>query len=322
MKNYLIAGIAGFIGAKVGELLLSEGHNVVGVDTLDNPYDIRLKQARLEQVKHRGLDFIQVDISDTASFVKKLTPYEHFDGIFNLATVEGNRYQEKTWEYADLKTAGVLNLLEWGQQRGVKKYIQSSSASIYGYNPAVVPTPETASCSDLIEFDVISQKTAEGLSYSHHAKHNMDVTVFRYFDVYGPMCNPDGVIFKLCRSIYEKETIAILGDGTQSSGYSYIDDVAWGTIQGLKLSGYEVINLGGHELVPLKKLIVLLEEGIERQAVIEQMESDLSLTITRFPNLQKAKQLLDWTPKVSLIDGILNVIEWYINERHWARFLE
>jgi nucleoside-diphosphate-sugar epimerase len=307
---------------KVGELLLSEGHIVVGVDSLEDSHDIRLKQVRLEQLKrHEKFKFIQVNISDNESLLKGLYHYKHFDGIFNFAIVEGDVYWEKKQKYVEMNISGVLNLLDWSRQQGVKKYIQASSANVYGLYPAVLPTPETAVTQDLIQMDAITQKTAESLAYSYHAKYSIDVAVFRYFNVYGPACRPDGLIFKLCRSIYERETVAVVGDGAQRSGFSYIDDVARGTVQGLVLSGYEVINLGGHELISLKKLINLLEEGIEKQAVLEQLANDVSLTITRFPDLHKAKQLLDWTPKVALVDGILNVIEWYANERHWARFL-
>jgi len=322
MAKYLISGVVDFIGAKVGELLLAEGHVVIGIDHIEDSFDRRLKLARLAQLKHyKKFEFIQVDISDNGSLLKKLNHYKHFDGVFNLAVIQGDMYWEQKWKYVDVNIAGVLNLLEWCRQLGIEKYIQSSSANVYGLVPAVLPTPETEFCPNLIQLDAITQRTAESLAYSYHAKHDMDVTVFRYFNVYGPICNPDGLIFKLCRSIYEGETVMVVGSGTQRSGFSYIDDVAKGTVQGLALSGYEVINLGGHELVSLKKLISLLEEGIERQVILEQVSSDVNMTITRFPELHKAKQLLDWTPKVSLVEGISNVIAWYTSEQNWARFL-
>lgn len=323
MANYLVAGAVGFIGAKVSELLLTEGHVVVGIDNMDGSYDIRLKHARLQRLqKTDGFEFHEVDISDEFSLLKITQGKQPFDAIINLAAVTSQTHGINRQKFIGTNITGTLNLLELCKNMGVKKFIQASTSGVYGSNVAVLPVPETVSSDYLSQLDAITQKSAESIAYSYYAKYSIDVTVFRYFNVFGPIGKPNDLIFKLCRSIYEEEPILVVGDGSQGHGFSYIDDVARGTLQGLKSLGYQEINLGGHELVSLNKLIGFIEKASGKKAKIEHSLQELSIATTEYPDLQKAKELLDWKPEISMEEGIEKTMNWYVSERDWTRLLD
>jgi nucleoside-diphosphate-sugar epimerase len=313
MANYLVAGAAGFIGSKVCELLLREGNHVVGLDNMEGVYDIRLKQARLARLeKMDQFDFRVLDINEMIPLLNLAQEIQQFDAIINL-TATNQQSRVKLSEFIDTKMTGTLNLLEVCKRFDVPKYIHSSSSTIYGTASLVLPIAENISNDHVSQPDAISQRCGESLAYSYHKECGVDVTVFRYFDVYGPLGKPSDLILKLIKSIDEEEKVAIVGDGTQGFGYSYVDDVARGTLQGLKPLGYEVMNLGGHELISFKSLIGMLEKAIGKEAKIEHVADGLSIATMRFPDLGKAKTLLNWAPEVSLQEGIKETTEWYVN---------
>jgi nucleoside-diphosphate-sugar epimerase len=317
MANYLVAGAAGFIGFKVCELLLREGNHVIGLDNMEGVDDIPLKQERLARLeKMDQFDFRALDINEMIPLLNLTQEKQQFDAIINL-TATNQQAGFKLSEFVDTKMTGTLNLLEICKRFDVPKYIHSSSSTIYGTASLVLPITENTSNDQLPQPDAISQRCGESLAYSYHKDCGVDVTVFRYFDVYGSLGKPHDLILRLIKSIDEEEKVTIIGDGTQGYGYSYIDDVARGTLQGLKPLGYEVINLGGHELVSLNKLIRMIEEKLGKQAKVENFSKDLIMATMMFPDLTKAKNLLGWEQKISLVEGIENTINWYLSERAW-----
>ena len=144
------------------------------------------------------------------------------------------------------------------------------------------------------------------------------MTVFRYFTVYGPAGRPDMVMFRFCRWIAEGEPLQVTGDGNQSRGFTYLDDIARGTILGLKPLGYELINLGGHETISINDLIALLERLLGRKAQVRYIPANRADVAENWASVEKAGRLLGWTPQFTLERGVTNLVEWYLRERGWA----
>ena len=226
MANYIVTGAAGFIGQRVSELLMAEGNTDYGVDDLNDTYDVRMKDWRLVQLeKNQLFHFSKLDIShfdylkDWYSTLK--TP---IDAIINLAARAGVRLSvENPWVYVNTNVVGNLNLLQLSRQFNIKKYILASTSSLYGENPPL-PTPETADSDHPLQPYAASKKGAEALCHSYHYLYGIDTTIFRYFTVYGPAGRPDMVMFRFAKWIAEGLPVQVTGDGSQSRGFTYIDE--------------------------------------------------------------------------------------------------
>ena len=321
MANYLVTGAAGFIAARVAEMLLDDGHTVVGVDNLNDAYDRRIKHWRLNRIKHRpGFTFYALDISDRQAVedFQAEAQQRSFDAVINLAARAGVRQSvENPWVYVETNVTGTLNLLEMCRQNGIPKFILASTSSVYGAE-APLPTPEEASSDHPLNPYSASKKGAETMSHAYHFLYGIDVTVFRYFTVYGPAGRPDMSMFRFTQWITEGRPVKLNGDGEQTRGFTYVDDIARGTILGLKPLGYEIINLGGHESIKINELIAILEGLIGRKAQIEYRPAHPADMLANWANVEKAKTLLNWEPHVSLQEGIAGLVAWYNAERDWA----
>jgi nucleoside-diphosphate-sugar epimerase len=319
MAKYLVTGAAGFIGSRVTQMLLEAGHQVSGVDNLNDAYDVRIKQRRLEQLQKgsfsRHFSFDQFDISDYRKLEKMS---QHFDAVINLAARAGVRQSvENPWVYVDTNVTGTLNLLEFCKRRGIEKFILASTSSVYGAN-APLPTPEDADSDHPLQAYAASKKGAESLCHAYHYLSGIDVTIFRYFTVYGPAGRPDMSMFRFTQWISEGLPLRLYGDGNQSRGFTYVDDIARGTILGLKRLGFQVINLGGHETVTINELIEMIEKRLGRKANIQKLPAHPADMQANWANVEKAQRLLDWRPSVSLEQGVTNLVNWYNAERDWA----
>ncbi len=319
MAHYLITGAAGFIAARVSEMLLDGGHAVLGVDDLNDAYDVRMKEHRLALLESRpGFTFLKLDIADRAA-IKQLEDHnEQFEAVVNLAARAGVRASvADPWSYVDTNVTGTLNLLELCLRRGISKFILASTSSVYGTD-APLPTGEEHTSSRPLQPYAASKKAAEVLCHAYHFLHGLDVTIFRYFTVYGPAGRPDMSMFRFTQWIEEGRPLQLFGDGHQSRGFTYIDDIARGTILGLKPLGYEIINLGGHETIEIIALIRMLEEVIGRKAAIQHRARHPADMLSNWADIQKAGQLLGWEPQVDLKTGVQRLVDWYRAERTWA----
>ena len=318
MAHYLVTGAAGFIGARTSEMLIGQGHTVVGIDNINDAYDPRMKEYRLKKLQALpGFQFHRRDISERA--VIDLFKDEKIDAVINLAARAGVRYSvENPWAFLDSNVNGTLNMLEVCRQFGCKKFILASTSSIYGENPPY-PTPETASSSEPMQPYAASKKGAEALAHSYHHLYDIDVTVLRFFTVYGPAGRPDLAMFRFVQWIIEGQPVRINGDGDQSRGFTYIDDIARGTIAALKPLGFEVINLGGHEVITINQLVEMIEELTGKSANVQYGPPNLADMFTNQADVTKARTLLGWEPRVNLREGLSNLIAWYNAERTWAK---
>jgi nucleoside-diphosphate-sugar epimerase len=164
-----------------------------------------------------------------------------------------------------------------------------------------------------------SKKGAEALVHSYHHLYDIDATIVRYFTVYGPAGRPDLAMFRFVQWIIEGQPVRINGDGNQSRGFTYIDDIARGTIAALKPMGFEVINLGGHEVISINGLVKLTEELTGLKANVQYGPPNLADMLTNQADVSKAGQLLGWEPQFNLRMGLKNLIDWYMAERAWAK---
>jgi UDP-glucuronate 4-epimerase len=317
MANYLVTGAAGFIGARTSEFLIKEGHTVAGVDNLNETYDPRVKEYRLKKLQSLpGFTFHRLDISQK-SIIDTLKDYR-FEGVINLAARAGVRASVRDpWAYVETNMIGSLNMLELCRVTGTKKFIVASTSSIYGEDPPY-PTPESASSSEPLQPYAASKKGAEAMAHAYHHLHGIDVSVVRFFTVYGPAGRPDLSIFRFVQWISEGLPVRVNGDGEQSRGFTYIDDIARGTILALKPVGHEVINLGGHEVITINNLIRLIEDVVGRKAIVDYGPADPADMRSNWADVSKAGELLGWEPQFNMRDGIEKLVEWYNAEREWA----
>jgi len=319
MAYYLVTGAAGFIAARVSEMLLDAGHTVFGVDNLNNAYDVRVKEYRLKKLIARpGFTFKRMDISHWEEVEELGDAAGKVDAVINLAARAGVRASViDPWVFVETNMTGRLNLLELCARQKIPKFILASTSSLYGsHNP--MPFKEDADTDRPLQPYAASKKGAEALCYTYHYLYDIDVTVFRYFTVYGPAGRPDMVMFRFTQWINEGRAVQLNGDGEQSRGFTYLDDIARGTILGLKPLGYEIINLGGHEVVKINDVIHRLEKRLGRKAKVEYQPLHPADALANWANVEKAKTLLGWEPQVSIDEGLDHLVSWYLQERSWV----
>jgi nucleoside-diphosphate-sugar epimerase len=330
MANYLVTGAAGFIGARTTEMLVEQGHTVLGVDNMNDAYDVRVKEYRLKRLLALpGFTFHKMDISDRTQVGKlarskvggstiEPSTLPTIEAVINLAARAGVRASvEQPGMFYETNVMGTLNLLELCRQRGIPKFLMASTAGVYG-GRAPRPTPEDADTDHPLQPYAASKKAAEVLCNAYHALHGLDVTIVRYFNVYGPAPRPDMVIFRFAKWIMEGQPVELFGDGEQSRGFTYLDDIVRGTITALRPMGYEIINLGGHQPLTLNELIRILEKLIGKKAKINQLPPNPADIRASLANVEKARRILGWQPQVGLEEGISRLVDWYHAERSWA----
>jgi UDP-glucuronate 4-epimerase len=319
MSCYLVTGAAGFIASRVCEFLLDSGHTVVGIDNFDPVYDLRIKDWRLKRIqKYPLFTFYKESICDRAALKKIFDTHTDIAAIINLAAKAGVRDSViDPWSYYDTNVTGTLNLLEMCRQYQIEKFIIASTSSIYGEN-APYPTPETAESSFPLQPYAASKKAAETLCYSYRYLYGLDVTVVRYFTVYGPAGRPGMSMFRFAKWISEGLEVQVFGDGSQTRGFTYLDDIARGTIAALKPVGYEIVNLGGHESISINNLLVKFEKAVGKKANIKYYPANKADMSASWAEVEKARRLLGWEPRVGLDKGIRAVVDWYRQEHAWA----
>ena len=318
MKRILLTGTAGFIGSKVSEMLLEDGYNVIGIDNLNDYYDTRLKLWRLDSLKKSdNFKFYQIDIEDFNAL--KLVFRAHCpEAVINLAARVGVRYSLKNpFVYLSTNAGGTLNLLELCKEYNVPKFILTSTSSLYAGQK--MPFKEELPVNTPISPYAASKKSAEAMAYTYHYLYGIDVTILRYFTVYGPGGRPDMSIFRFIKWIEEGSPLEIFGDGSQERDFTYVDDIARGTIKALKPLGYEIINLGNNNPDKLSTAIELIEKYMGKKPRFEYKEFHKADMKATWADISKARKFLNWQPQVSLEEGIKRTVAWTKDNWEWVK---
>jgi UDP-glucuronate 4-epimerase len=332
-ERFLVTGCAGFIGAKVTEMLLAEGHFVAGIDNLNDAYDPRLKHWRLDRLRQTPhFRFRQLDICDRPAlnefFESEVslanadeTRQKPFSAVINLAARAGVQPSvDNPWVYCQSNSEGTLNLLDLCRKHCVNKFVLASTSSLYGkHNP--IPFREDADTDRPLSPYAASKKAAEAMAYVYHHLYGIDVSILRYFTVYGPAGRPDMSIFRFIRRMAEGQPITVYGDGTASRDFTYVDDIARGTIAALKPLGYEIINLGGERCTTILALIDRIAELLKVKPLIDHKPTHAADVPTTRADIGKARRLLQWEPQIVLEEGVSRAVSWYMENRQFARDL-
>ena len=322
----MVTGAAGFIASQVCSQLLDQGHKVVGVDNLNDYYDCGLKNWRLEQIKAhpnaQNFYFVCLDIEDRAKLANLFQGEGPFDAVLNLAARAGVRYSMvNPHVYLSTNSEGTLNLLECMRTHECKKLVLASTSSLYAGQK--MPFTEDLAVNEPLSPYAASKKAGELMAYSYHKLYQMDVSVVRYFTVFGPAGRPDMSIFRFIKWIDEGVPIEMLGDGSQSRDFTYVDDIARGTIAAIQDVGYEIINLGGgRNPVSLNAIISKIEDLLGKKAKIDHKPFHVADLMETWADISKAKTLLGWEPQVSLEEGLERSAKWYIDNRHWLKLVQ
>jgi UDP-glucuronate 4-epimerase len=316
-KTILVTGAAGFIGSHVSELLLKEGNDVIGVDNFDPFYDKSIKEENLTALKkYQGFTFFEADIRKPGDLIRI---DKSFEGVIHLAAKAGVLPSIKDPQgYIDTNINGTLNLLNLMRERSVEKLVFASSSSIYGNHPSI-PYKESLNVDHPISPYAFTKKSCELLNYNFHHLYDFDILNLRLFTVYGPRQRPDLAIRKFFKLIEEGKEVTVYGDGSTARDYTFVEDTATGIVAAINYlfrneKIYEIINLGNSSPVKLLDLINGIAEAAGKSPLLKflpMQPGDVDIT---YADISKAREILNYHPKISLKDGLKKFYNWVQNQ--------
>lgn len=311
----LVTGAAGFIGSHTSQKMIARGHEVVGLDNLNDYYSPQRKRANLVEIQNGpGAElfrFQEGDICDREA-IDTLFQKEKFDAVVNLAAMAGVRVSiENPHLYYDVNQTGTLNLLLACHKFNVGNFVLASTSSAYG-NTQIIPFVETDPCDRPLAPYSASKRAAEMLCFTYHHLFGVNATVLRFFTVYGPRGRPDMMAYKVLDNIFFGAPLQLFNGGEMWRDWTYIDDITEGVcIAAERPLGYEIINLGRGEMVKLSDFLSIIESlagKLSQTTSVPKMDADIDRS---FANIEKAKRLLDYAPKTSVCEGVENFWHWY-----------
>lgn len=310
--NIFVTGAAGFIGSSLSEMLLMQGHKVAGIDNFDDYYPRRIKEENLAGMLMNGdFYFVENDIRDCPA-IETILKQKGIELVIHLAAKAGVRPSiEKIGEYYDVNVNGTLSVLEAMNRTGVRKMIFASSSSVYGNN-LKVPFSESDNVDYPISPYASTKKSGELLCHVYCKLYGFSITCLRFFTVFGPRQRPDLAIHKFARLIDSGMPIEVYGDGTSGRDYTYIEDILQGISCAIDhLGGYRIYNLGESRIVPLNRLVEMIEEILDRKADIiskPMQKGDVNVT---FADISRAKSEIGYNPGFNFKEGLTKFIDWY-----------
>ncbi|WP_275723413.1 NAD-dependent epimerase [Vibrio furnissii] len=327
--KYLVTGAAGFIGSAVIERLCAEGHDVVGIDNLNDYYDVALKDARLERAAHERFSFIEMDIADREA-IADLFAVEQFDKVIHLAAQAGVRYSiDNPMSYADSNLVGHLTILEGCRHHKIKHLIYASSSSVYGLNRKT-PFNTSDSVDHPVSLYAATKKSNELMAHTYSHLYGVPTTGLRFFTVYGPWGRPDMALFKFTKAILKGDAIDVYNNGDMMRDFTYIDDIVEGILRikdvvpepnaewsveagspATSSAPYRVYNIGHGSPVKLMDYIKALESalGIEaKKNMLPMQPGDVYVTYADTQDLFNATQ---YKPQMGVEQGVANFVKWY-----------
>ena len=311
--TYLVTGSSGFIGYNLCNYIIKRGHNVFGLD-LDEKYN-NLKKWRNEKLNKIGVKTFCVDISDKYQLDDfKNKNNASFKSIFHLAGLAGvRRSLEIPEKYYDANLRGTLNILNLASHINVDSLVFSSTSSVYGGNKN--SSKETDNLNPISPY-ANSKLLAEKICKLYSISNNLNVSILRYFTVYGEAGRPDMSILRFIDNIFNGNPITIYGDGNQERDFTYIEDVCDATFKSSRLVDFNILNIGNSKPVKLNDIVNIIEKKLNKKAkIINEPKNNLDVFKTHADN-SRAINLLKWVPVFSIEKGIESTVDWYINNHN------
>jgi len=314
----LVTGAAGFIGFHLCEKLLEDKHQVLGIDNINNYYDVNLKKSRLKNLlKKKSFKFKKIDISNT-NFVKKIyTIAKNFKVIIHLAAQAGVRYSiTHPYKYIESNVKAQISVLELVKRiKNFEHFIYASSSSVYGSNKKI-PFSINDRVDNPISLYGASKRSGELITQSYSRMFNINCTGLRFFSVYGPWGRPDMASYIFTKNLFENKPIDLFNFGRMERDFTFIDDIINGITSLIKIKKrknelHKIYNLGNNKPEPLLKLVSLLETLCERKAKVIKKRMQAGDVRHTYANIKESKKDLKFKPKTNLEDGLEKFVNWY-----------
>ncbi len=318
-KTILVTGTAGFIGYHLAKRLLGEGYKVIGVDSITDYYDPKMKQRRNKILQgYPKYKFYKKNIADYGA-LDKIMKKEKPEAIIHLAAQAGVRYSlTNPWIYAEANYLGTLNVFEAAKNNKIKRLLFASSSSVYGGNK-VSPFSESHAVDHPISVYAATKKANEVLAYSYHHLYGMEIAGMRFFTVYGEYGRPDLALFKFAKNILADKPIDVYNNGEMARDFTYVGDIVDGIVAILNKKDlkYEIYNLGGDNPTSLMKFIKLIESHLGKKAKLNMMPMQAGDVKEAFADISKARRELGFSPKVKIEEGVKIFLDWFIANKQW-----
>ncbi|EKP0246921.1 NAD-dependent epimerase [Aeromonas veronii] len=336
--KYLVTGAAGFIGAKVCELLCSKGDLVVGVDNLNDYYDVSLKISRLDQLaSFANFKFVKMDVSNRNGVLATFSK-ERFDRVIHLAAQAGVRHSmENPFAYTDSNVTGFLAILEGCRHHCIKHLVYASSSSVYGMNEEM-PFKVSEPTDHPISLYAATKKMNELMAHTYSHLYGIPTTGLRFFTVYGPWGRPDMALFKFTKDMLSGKPIDVYNNGLLSRDFTYIDDIAEGVIRVADVvpvenvawrcatgspadssAPYRVFNIGNGKPIKIVDFIQSLEQALGVKAIKNMMPMQSGDVYATWADTEDLFATISYRPSMKIEQGIQNFVEWY---RSYYQFLD
>ena len=331
-KKVLVTGAAGFIGSHVSKLLRERGDAVVGIDNLNNYYDVALKEARLEQVASgEGFKFLKIDITDREA-IKQLFAEEKFEKVVHLAAQAGVRYSlQNPYSYIDANIQGFINILEACRHNTIEHLVYASSSSVYGANTQM-PFSVHHNVDHPLSLYAATKKANELMAHTYSHLYQLPTTGLRFFTVYGPWGRPDMSLYMFTRNIFEGKPIDVFNNGKHARDFTYIDDIANGVVSvmdvtassskewdaghpdpGTSNAPYKLYNIGNNNPVKLMDYIHILENKIGKKAELNMLPMQPGDVPETFADVDDLARDAGYRPNMPIETGIERFVDWYRN---------
>ncbi|KFI09608.1 NAD-dependent epimerase [Vibrio coralliilyticus] len=327
--KYLVTGAAGFIGSAVTEKLCEAGHCVVGIDNLNDYYQVSLKHDRLERIQHENFKFLEMDLADRDG-IANLFSQEKFDRVIHLAAQAGVRYSlDNPMSYADSNLVGHLTILEGCRHNKIEHLVYASSSSVYGLNQKM-PFSTSDSVDHPISLYAATKKSNELMAHTYSHLYGVPTTGLRFFTVYGPWGRPDMALFKFTKAIVNGETIDVYNNGDMRRDFTYIDDIVEGIVRiqdivpvksnnwsvesgspATSSAPYKVFNIGHGSPVKLMDFIESLETSLGIEAKKNYMPMQPGDVYATYAETEDLFEATGYVPKVKVKEGVNAFVEWY-----------
>ena len=313
--TYLVTGAAGFIGMHTSLRLLARGDQVVGVDNLNDYYDVTLKEARLARLtSHPDFTFHKLDVADRQGMAD-LFAREKPQRVIHLAAQAGVRYSlTNPHAYIDANVQGFTNILEACRHNGIEHLAYASSSSVYGGNTKL-PFSEHDNIDHPVSLYAATKKANELMAHTYSHLFRLPTTGLRFFTVYGPWGRPDMALFLFTKAILEGKPIDVFNHGKMVRDFTYIDDIVSGVLGAIDhCEGYEIYNLGESLTTTLEQLVENVGSALGREVVLDRQPMQPGDVVITYADISKARERLGYAPSTALPEGMLRFVDWYRTE--------